>query len=159
LRPLNTSQTQALIGELLGTDSSVHGLAEFIAERAVGNPFFAEEIMRDLAERSALRGAGSYLLHGEVADVTVPATLEAVIAARVDRLTSAAKRTLSAAAVIGSRFNPELVTALRTDAVLDDLPWQSWSIRSGSVRGSMADFATPDGYELPGVSILGGGRR
>ena len=85
LRPLSTTQTATLIGELLGTDASVHGLAGVIAERASGNPFFAAEIVRDLAERGAVRGArGSYLLHGDVADTTVPATLQAVIAARVD---------------------------------------------------------------------------
>jgi adenylate cyclase len=125
LRPLNTTQIAALIGELLGTDSS-GGLAEVIAERAGGNPFFAEEIVRDLAERGAIRGTrGSYQLHGDVAlqriEAAVPATLQAVIAARVDRLSSAAKRTLSAAAVIGSRFSPELVTALGTEPVLDEL--------------------------------------
>ena len=56
LRPLNTEQTEALIGELLGTDASVQGLAGVIAERADGNPFFAEEMVRDLAERGAVRG-------------------------------------------------------------------------------------------------------
>jgi adenylate cyclase len=122
LRPLNTEQTEALIGELLGTDASVHGLAGVIAERADGNPFFAEEIVRDLAERGAVRGArGSYLLHGDVADTTVPATLQAVIAARVDRLSPEAKRTLNAAAVIGSRFSPELLNVLGIDPVLDEL--------------------------------------
>jgi adenylate cyclase len=126
LRPLSTTQTAALIGELLGTDSSVQGLAEVISERAGGNPFFAEEIVRDLAERGAVHGArGSYLLHGDVAlqqiGATVPATLQGVIAARVDRLSFAAKRTLSAAAVIGSRFSPQLVTALGIDPVLDEL--------------------------------------
>jgi len=122
LRPLNTAQTAALIGELLGTDASVHGLAEVISERAGGNPFFAQEIVRDLAERGAVRGdRGSYLLHGDVSDTMVPATLHAVIAARVDRLSSAAKRTLNAAAVIGSRFSPQLVTALGIDPVLDEL--------------------------------------
>src|ERR1700757_4703768 len=71
LRPLNTEQTEALIDELLGTDASVHGLAGVIAERAGGNPFFAEEMVRDLAERGAVCGArGSYLLHGDVADTT-----------------------------------------------------------------------------------------
>ena len=95
LRPLNTAQTTALIGELLGSDSSVHPLAEVIAERADGNPFFAEEIVRDLSERGAIRGTqGSYLLDGKVADVSVPATLHSAIAARVDRLSLAAKRTL-----------------------------------------------------------------
>ncbi|SON59633.1 Adenylate cyclase 2 [Mycobacterium simulans] len=122
LRPLNTTQTEALVGELLGTDSSVHELTQVIAERASGNPFFAEEIVRDLAERGALRGArGSCLLHGDAADATVPPTLHAVIAARVDRLSLAAKRTLNAAAVIGSRFSPELIGALGTDPVIDEL--------------------------------------
>jgi adenylate cyclase len=122
LRPLNTEQTEALIGELLGTHSSVDGLTAVIAARADGNPFFAEEIIRDLAERGAVRGTrGSYLLDGDVADTTVPATLQAVIAARVDRLSPAAKRTLNAAAVVGSRFGPELLTALGIDPVLDEL--------------------------------------
>ncbi|MGO9152508.1 AAA family ATPase [Mycobacterium sp.] len=122
LRPLSTTQTTALIGELLGTDASMRGLAAVIAERADGNPFFAEEIVRDLAERGAVHGArGSYLLHGDAADTAVPATLQAVIAARVDRLSAAAKRTLNAAAVVGSRFSPELLTALGIDPVLDEL--------------------------------------
>ncbi|WP_445162692.1 ATP-binding protein [Mycobacterium sp. Dal123C01] len=129
LRPLNTAQTVALIGELLGTDASVHGLAEVISERAGGNPFFAEEIVRDLAERRSIQGErGSYLLDGEVADITAPPTLHAVIAARIDRLSFAAKRTLSAAAVIGSRFSPDLVTALRVEPILDEL-----------VRGELID--------------------
>jgi adenylate cyclase len=122
LRPLNTKQTAALIGELLGTDASVRGLTGIISQRVAGNPFFAQEIVRDLAERESIRGTqGSYLLVGDVADVTVPATLQATIAARVDRLSHAAKRTLNAAAVIGSRFSPELVIALGTDPVLDEL--------------------------------------
>ncbi len=122
LRPLNTEQTEALIGELLGTDPSVRGLVKVIAERANGNPFFAEEMVRDLAERGAVRGTrGSYLLRGNVADTTVPATLHAVIAARVDRLSPAAKRTLNTAAVVGSRFSPELLTALGIDPILDEL--------------------------------------
>jgi adenylate cyclase len=122
LRPLNTEQTETLIGELLGTDASVHGLAGVIAERADGNPFFAEEIVRDLAERGAVRGTrGSYLLHGDVADATVPATLQAVIAARVDRLSPGAKRTLNAAAVVGSRFSTDPLTVLGIEPVFDEL--------------------------------------
>jgi adenylate cyclase len=121
LRPLSTEQTAALTEQLLGTDPTVHGLAEHIAERSAGNPFFAEEIVRDLAERGGIRGTrGAYLLHGDVADLSVPPTLQAAIAARVDRLSPAAKRTLSAAAVIGSRFRPELVTALGVDPSLDE---------------------------------------
>ena len=56
LAPLSDSETAALVSELLGPDPSVGGLAETIAERAAGNPFFAEEIVRELAERGVLRG-------------------------------------------------------------------------------------------------------
>jgi adenylate cyclase len=123
LRPLSTVQTAALTAELLGADSSVHDLAEHIAEHAAGNPFFAEEIVRDLAERGAIRGTqGSYLLHGDATEISVPATLQATIAARVDRLSPSAKRTLSAAAVIGSRFAPDPLGALLgMEPALDEL--------------------------------------
>ena len=93
-----------------------------IAEKAAGNPFFAEEIVRDLAERGVLRGErGAYVSTADVAEVSVPATLQATIAARIDRLDPKAKRTLSAAAVIGSRFSPDLLETLGIDPVLEDL--------------------------------------
>ena len=60
-----------------------------ISERAAGNPFFAEEIVRDLAERGVPTGrAAAIVLHGDVNEVTVPATLQAAIAARIDRLST-----------------------------------------------------------------------
>ena len=81
------AQTAALTAELLGTDPSVRALAARIAERAAGNPFFAEEMVRDLAERGVLDGErGAYLCRDDAADISVPATLQATIAARVDRL-------------------------------------------------------------------------
>ena len=95
LAPLSDSETAALVSELLGPDPSVGGLGQTIAERAAGNPFFAEEIVRELAERGVLRGEpGAYLSTAEVAEVSVPATLQATIAARIDRLDPKAKRTL-----------------------------------------------------------------
>ncbi len=93
-----------------------------IAEKAAGNPFFAEEMVRDLAERGVLRGNRSaYELTADAAEVSVPSTLQATIAARIDRLAPAAKRTLSTAAVIGSRFDPGLLETLGIEPVLEDL--------------------------------------
>ena len=110
LAPLSDSETAALVTELLGPDPSVGALGQTIADRAAGNPFFAEEIVRELAERGVLQGSrGAYISTAEVAEVSVPATLQATIAARIDRLDPAAKRTLSAAAVIGSRFSLDLL--------------------------------------------------
>lgn len=122
LEPLDESQMRQLSGELLGADRSVTELTELITERAAGNPFFAEEIVRDLSERDVLIGGrGCYLCADPIGDVHVPSTLQAVIAARIDRLSPAAKRTLNAAAVVGSRFKPDVLEALGVDPVVDDL--------------------------------------
>jgi adenylate cyclase len=122
LAPLSDSETAALVSGLLGSDPSVRGVITMIAEKAAGNPFFAEEIVRDLAERAVLRGErGAYLSTAEIAEVSVPATLQATIAARIDRLDPNAKRTLSAAAVIGSRFDLDLLTVLGIEPVVADL--------------------------------------
>jgi hypothetical protein len=122
LGPLSDSETAALVSELLGPDPSVGRLGESITERAAGNPFFAEEMVRELAQRGVLRGEpGAYLSTAEVAEVSVPATLQATIAARIDRLDLNAKRTLSAAAVVGSRFSLDLVSMLGVDPVIPDL--------------------------------------
>ncbi len=122
LAPLSDAATSKLVAELLGSDPSVGQIGELIAGRADGNPFFAEEITRELAQRGVLVGdRGDYTCLTNVADVSVPATLQATIAARIDRLGPAAKRALAAAAVIGSRFGRDLLAALDIDPVLDEL--------------------------------------
>jgi AAA ATPase domain len=122
LAPLSDSENTALVSELLGHDPSVGELGQEIAERAAGNPLFAEEIVRELAERGVLRGEpGAYISAADVDEVSVPATLQAAIAARFNRLDPKAARTLSAAAVIGSRFSRDLLEALSIDPVLADL--------------------------------------
>ncbi len=122
LAPLSDSETAALVSQLLGPDPSVGGVATVIAERAAGNPFFAEEMVRDLAERGVLRGNRSaYVSTVDAAEVTVPATVQATIAVRIDRLNPKAKRTLSTAAVIGAKFSRDLLETLGIDPVLEDL--------------------------------------
>jgi class 3 adenylate cyclase len=122
LAPLNASQTGMLTAELLGRQPSVIGLTTQVTERAAGNPFFAQEIVRDLAERGVLEGdRGDYVCHANVTDVSVPATLQATIAARIDRLEPGAKRALGAASVIGTRFDPDLLNALGVEPDLDAL--------------------------------------
>jgi class 3 adenylate cyclase len=124
LGPLSASETMALVAELLGDDPSVGELGHKLTERAAGNPFFADEMVRDLAERGVLRGErGAYVSAAEVGEVSVPATLQATIAARIDRLDPKAKRTLCAAAVIGSKFSRDLLETLGVEPVMDDLVW------------------------------------
>jgi class 3 adenylate cyclase len=118
LDPLDDSDTVVLLRELLGADPSVDGLAAVIAERAAGNPFFAEEIVRELVQRGALAGAhGGHVCRVDVTELSVPATVQAAIEARIDRLSTPAKQTLHAASVIGARFDAKLLGALGIDAV------------------------------------------
>ena len=122
LAPLGDADTSALVGELVGADPSVGAVAALISERTAGNPFFAQEMVRELAERGVLEGErGGYRCGADVAEVSVPATVQAVIAARIDRLEPGAKQTLSAAAVIGSQFGPDLLVSLGIDPVLEAL--------------------------------------
>jgi class 3 adenylate cyclase len=132
LAPLSDPETAALVSELLGPDPSVGELGQTIAERAAGTPFFVEEIVRELAEQGVLQGKpGAYISTAEAAEVSVPATLQATIAARIDRLDPNAKRTLSAAAVVGSRFGLDLLTRLGVEPEVADL-----------VAGQMIDQVT-----------------
>jgi class 3 adenylate cyclase len=122
LAQLGDADTSALVGELVGPDPSVSAVAALITERTAGNPFFAQEMVHELAERGVLEGQrGGYRCRADVAEVSVPATVQAVIAARIDRLEPGAKKTLSAAAVIGSQFTPDLLTSLGIDPALDAL--------------------------------------
>ncbi len=122
LAPLSDLETAALVSGLLGPDPSNGALRQMITDRAAGNPFFVEEMVRELAERGVLHGqAGAYVSTADVGEVTVPATLQATIAARIDRLDAKAKRTLGAAAVVGARFTLDLLSTLGVEAVVDDL--------------------------------------
>ena len=122
LAPLSTSESAALATGLLGHDPSVRELASTITSRAAGNPFFAEEIVRDLAERGVLRGQrGAYVCRPDIGEVSVPATLQATIAARIDRLNPSAKHTLCAAAAIGMRFDADLLHSMGVDPLGEEL--------------------------------------
>lgn len=113
LQPLTESTSVRLVGQLLGGDESVGGLAVRIATAAAGNPFFAEEIVRDLAGRGLLAGSrGAYRLTGDANEIAVPATVQAVLAARIDRLPAPTKSILNAAAVIGNHFDVDTLHAL-----------------------------------------------
>ncbi len=122
LAPLSDSETRALVDGLLGPDPSVRGLGCTVAERAAGNPFFVQEMIRELAERGVLEGKpAGYTSSAAAADVDVPASLQATIAARIDRLDPKAKAALCAASVLGSRFDTEMLVALGAAPVVDEL--------------------------------------
>jgi adenylate cyclase len=118
LQPLTDVMAMRLVGQLVGSDPSMTALVDRIVVAAVGNPFFVEEIVRDLADRGVISGnRGRYRLVGNVDEIGVPATVQAVLAARIDRLAPEAKAVVNAAAVIGTRFDVDTLHALLPDAV------------------------------------------
>src|SRR5262249_31895816 len=112
---------QALLRTLLGEDPGLERLTALLVERTEGNPFFLEEIVQTLVETSALVGArGAHQLARPIDTVEVPATVQAVLAARIDRLPPEARRLLEAASVIGKDASFALLQAI-TDLPEDAL--------------------------------------
>ena len=102
LDPLLPESAEALLDALLGSDPVLQPLKHLLIERTEGNPFFLEESVRTLWETKELvgdRGAGR--LANALPTLRIPATVQAVLAARIDRLPPEEKRVLQAAAVIG----------------------------------------------------------
>jgi class 3 adenylate cyclase/tetratricopeptide (TPR) repeat protein len=111
LAPLGPEAVEQLLEELLGSDPSLGGLGDLIRERTAGNPFFIEEVVRSLVEAGNLGGErGAHRLVRPIAETAVPASVQAVLSARIDRLGEREKAVLQAAAVIGKEF-PEPVLA------------------------------------------------
>ena len=102
LDPLSRESARALVTSLLGDDTTLDPLKQLLIERTEGNPFFLEENVRTLVEIQALIGErGAYRPVKATHTIQVPATVQAVLAARIDRLPPEEKRLLQAAAVIG----------------------------------------------------------
>ncbi len=122
VRPLGDADVDELLEDLLGAELARSPLARRVRERAGGTPFFAEELVRSLAEAGVLEGPrGAYRLAGPEDTVTLPASVQAVLAARIDRLPEREKRVLQAASVIGRAFPVRLLREIveLPDADLD----------------------------------------
>jgi predicted ATPase/class 3 adenylate cyclase len=114
---------QALVGDSAGAPqaASLQALKQLLIARTGGNPFFLEESVRTLVETGMLVGApGAYRLAQPVDSLQVPATVQAVLAARIDRLPAEEKHLLQTAAVIGTEVPLSLLRAIvdQPDAVL-----------------------------------------
>jgi predicted ATPase len=113
LDPLPPESADACLAALLGDHPSLESLKKLLVERAEGNPFFLEESVRALVEIQVLVGeAGAYRLGRELLAMHVPPTVQAVLAARIDRLSQDEKRLLQTAAVIGTEMPLPLLQAI-----------------------------------------------
>jgi class 3 adenylate cyclase/tetratricopeptide (TPR) repeat protein len=122
-----------LLDVLLGRDPTVEPLKRLLIERTQGNPFFVEESVQALEETQALAGTrGAYQLVRPLPTLHVPITVQAVLAARIDRLSPEDKRTLQSAAAIGRTVPLPLLAAVT--GLADS------ALRSGLERLQSAEF-------------------
>jgi tetratricopeptide (TPR) repeat protein len=113
LDPLPPASADAFLQALLGEDPSLAPLKQLLIARTEGNPFFLEESVRTLVETGVLAGEpGAYQLAQALPTIRVPATVQAVLAARIDRLPPEEKRLLQTAAVMGMEVPLPLLQAI-----------------------------------------------
>jgi class 3 adenylate cyclase/tetratricopeptide (TPR) repeat protein len=111
--PLSPASADQLLGALLGHDPSVILLRPVLIARTDGNPFFLEESVRSLVETGALAGErGTYRLTRSPETLNIPATVQNILAARIDRLVPEDKRLLQAASVVGKDVPYALLQAI-----------------------------------------------
>ncbi len=106
LQPLSKSAIGDLLKQMLGDDPSLTGLAAHITDRTGGNPYFIEEVIQSMVEDGFLTGSRSaYRLVRPIKDLAIPATVQSLLAARLDRLPEREKQVLQTAAVFGREFS------------------------------------------------------
>ncbi|HZP35367.1 MAG TPA: AAA family ATPase [Methylomirabilota bacterium] len=121
LEPLHPSSADTFLRHLLGTEPALQPLKRILIERTGGNPLFLEECVRTLVESHILAGdRGALRLMKPLPNIQVPATVQAVLAARIDRLPTDEKHLLQSAAVIGQDVPFDLLRAV-TDLSDDQL--------------------------------------
>jgi class 3 adenylate cyclase/DNA-binding SARP family transcriptional activator/DNA-binding IscR family transcriptional regulator len=121
LMPLDRDATARLVDDLVGPDASLDGLSELIGERTGGNPFFVEEVVQSLVDSGLLEGEpGTYRLAHPIEEIEIPASVQALLAARIDRLPAREKSVLQSAAVIGREFTRTVLEPV-TDVAAHEL--------------------------------------
>jgi class 3 adenylate cyclase/tetratricopeptide (TPR) repeat protein len=113
LDPLPPETAEGMLDTLIGADAALAPLKRILIDRTQGNPFFLEETVRGLVETGALTGRpGEYSLAASLPTIQIPATVQAVLAARIDRLSAEDKRVLQLASVIGRTVPLTLLRAI-----------------------------------------------
>ena len=113
LPPLSTQDSMQMAQAILATEQLPAALQTLVMQKAEGNPFFVEEVVKSLQEMSVIRRVGSqYVLTKPIEEIVVPDTIQDVLMARIDRLDEVPKQTLQVAAVIGQEFTYRLLRRL-----------------------------------------------
>jgi tetratricopeptide (TPR) repeat protein len=110
LSRLSNRESLAMVNHLLGTDQVERGLGDFILEKTEGIPFFIEEFIKSLRDLQIIeREDNTYRIAKDIQTLTIPATIQDVIMARVDSLPATAKSVLQTGSVVGREFSHDLI--------------------------------------------------
>jgi tetratricopeptide (TPR) repeat protein len=132
LGPLSLNESDVLVNSLLAVADLPPALRQLILHKAEGNPFFVEEVIRELIEQGiVVRDQAGLRWHTvkplEELQLSIPDNLQALIAARIDRLEEETRHTLQLAAVIGRTFFYRVLQ--RVDDMATELDWQLRSLQ------------------------------
>jgi hypothetical protein len=120
LEPLPTGDIHSLVRHRLSVDALPEMLAKCITNKAEGNPLFAEEVVSFLTERGMVRTIENKLdFAASAIDAVLPASIQSLLTARIDRLPAGDRALLQAAAVIGRRFDPQLLAVIGGEENID----------------------------------------
>jgi tetratricopeptide (TPR) repeat protein len=140
---LGPSSSAELLQALLEDGQAAPVLSELILKRASGNPLFIEEFTRALVENGFIeRIEGKYVLNRKASDIQIPDTIQALIAARIDRLEDRIKRTLRVASVIGREFAFRILEAITE--VQEELKAHLWDLQAMEFIYEKSLFPEPE---------------
>jgi class 3 adenylate cyclase/tetratricopeptide (TPR) repeat protein len=150
LQPLGASESGHLIRNLLGEGQLAAGLSTRIIDATGGNPLFVEELLRMLADEEWLqRDDGGWRVVGDLSELPVPPSIEAVLADRLDRLDPDYRDTLRRAAVIGQEFWPVAVAELSQPGLREQVPHHLEALtRRGLVVPGGQQFAGEEAFRF-----------
>jgi class 3 adenylate cyclase/tetratricopeptide (TPR) repeat protein len=150
LQPIDPASSEELVANLLGDAESSREIAGSIARSAAGNPLFVEEMLRMLVDDGVLTPEGSgWAVKGDVSASAAPDTVQAVIAARLDRLPPEEQKTMQYASVIGEVFWWGAVSALVEDATPVEIGRRLQALaRRDLVRPDASTFFSEDAFRF-----------
>jgi class 3 adenylate cyclase/tetratricopeptide (TPR) repeat protein len=149
LQPLDASAARSLLHHLFRQGELPHATRQRIEERAQGNPFYIEEVVRSLLDEGAVEFAdGRFRATAKIHDALIPATIQEVIMARVDGQPLRRRQVLQTACVIGGTFHRDVLAAILGDeaqltADLQDLLDAEFLVPSDRLPGEEYAFKHP----------------
>ncbi len=160
LKPLDASAARSMLNNLFQQGDLPRDTRQRIEEKAHGNPFFIEEVVRSLVDEGAVEYAGGrFRATAKIGSVTIPDTVHEVVMARVDALDVAKRQLLQTASVIGASFHAEVLAGVVEDVTrladdIEALLHAEFLVRSDSARDAEFDFKHPLIQEVTYESLL-----